>query len=87
MEEMGVEFRLNTEIGKDVSIETLLADYDAVFMGMGAYKYMKVADCRRLSADLGATMCRRWCGAASLNKAAFNNNRLMRHKRVTIGNQ
>ncbi|WP_027469900.1 FAD-dependent oxidoreductase [Deefgea rivuli] len=41
MEDMGVEFRLNTEIGKDVSIETLLADYDAVFMGMGAYKYMK----------------------------------------------
>lgn len=41
MEEMGVEFRLNTEIGKDVSIESLLADYDAVFMGMGAYKYMK----------------------------------------------
>ncbi len=41
MEEMGVEFRLNTEIGKDVSIEELLANYDAVFMGMGAYKYMK----------------------------------------------
>ena len=41
MEEMGVEFRLNTEIGKDVSFERLLADYDAVFMGMGAYKYMK----------------------------------------------
>lgn len=41
MEEMGVEFRLNTEIGKDVSFESLLAEYDAVFMGMGAYKYMK----------------------------------------------
>lgn len=41
MEEMGVEFRLNTEIGKDVAIETLLSEYDAVFMGMGAYKYMK----------------------------------------------
>lgn len=41
MEEMGVEFRLNTEIGRDISLEQLLAEYDAVFMGMGAYKYMK----------------------------------------------
>ena len=41
MEGMGVEFRLNTEIGKDISIDELLRDYDAVFMGMGAYKYMK----------------------------------------------
>ncbi|TJZ78958.1 FAD-dependent oxidoreductase [Chitiniphilus eburneus] len=41
MEGMGVEFRLNTEIGRDLSIDDLLRDYDAVFMGMGAYKYMK----------------------------------------------
>ena len=41
MEEMGVEFRLNTEIGKDISIDELMRDYDAIFMGMGAYKYMK----------------------------------------------
>src|SRR5690606_17375147 len=34
---MGIEFRLNTEVGKDISIEQLLADYDAVFMGMGTY--------------------------------------------------
>jgi len=40
-EEMGVEFRLNTEIGKDVAIDDLLAQYDAVFMGMGTYKYMQ----------------------------------------------
>lgn len=40
-EEMGMEFRLNTEIGVDVSIDELLADYDAVFMGMGTYTYMK----------------------------------------------
>ena len=39
--EMGVEFRLNTEIGKDISMESLLEDYDAVFMGMGTYTYMK----------------------------------------------
>ncbi|MEN3810901.1 FAD-dependent oxidoreductase [Chromobacterium piscinae] len=41
LEGMGVEFVLNTEIGKDVSIETLLAKHDAIFMGMGAYKFMK----------------------------------------------
>jgi len=39
--EMGIEFRLNTEIGKDVSMEELLSEYDAVFMGMGTYNYMK----------------------------------------------
>lgn len=39
---MGIEFRLNTEIGKDVTIDELLAEYDAVFMGMGTYTYMKV---------------------------------------------
>ena len=39
--EMGVEFRLETEIGSDITIEELLADYDAVFMGMGTYTYMK----------------------------------------------
>jgi glutamate synthase (NADPH/NADH) small chain len=40
-EEMGVEFRLNTEIGKDISMADLLAEYDAVFLGMGTYTYMK----------------------------------------------
>jgi glutamate synthase (NADPH) small chain len=40
-EEMGVEFRLNTEVGKDITMEELLSDYDAVFMGMGTYTYMK----------------------------------------------
>jgi len=39
--EMGVEFRLNTEIGKDVQMQELLDEYDAVFMGMGTYTYMK----------------------------------------------
>ncbi|MFA7555388.1 MAG: FAD-dependent oxidoreductase [Spongiibacteraceae bacterium] len=40
-EEMGIEFRLNTEVGKDVQMQALLDEYDAVFMGMGTYKYMK----------------------------------------------
>ena len=39
--EMGIEFQLNTEIGEDISMEQLLSEYDAVFMGMGTYTYMK----------------------------------------------
>lgn len=41
MEEMGVEFRLKTEIGKDIAFQRLLDEYDAVFLGMGTYTYMK----------------------------------------------
>ena len=40
-EGMGIEFRLNTEVGKDITIDELLDEYDAVFMGMGTYTYMK----------------------------------------------
>jgi glutamate synthase (NADPH/NADH) small chain len=41
LEGMGVEFVLNTEIGKDVQFQTLVDEYDAVFLGMGTYTYMK----------------------------------------------
>ncbi|OZB80157.1 MAG: glutamate synthase small subunit, partial [Halothiobacillus sp. 13-55-253] len=40
-EEMGIEFRLNTNIGTDISIDTLLEEYDAVFLGMGTYTAME----------------------------------------------
>jgi glutamate synthase (NADPH/NADH) small chain len=40
-EKMGIEFRLNTEIGQDISIEDIIKEYDAVFLGMGTYTYMK----------------------------------------------
>jgi glutamate synthase (NADPH/NADH) small chain len=40
-EGMGIEFRLNTEVGVDVTIDQLMADFDAVFLGMGTYNYMK----------------------------------------------
>ena len=39
--EMGVEFVMNTEIGKDVPFQDLIDQYDAVFLGMGTYKSMK----------------------------------------------
>ena len=41
MEEMGVQFRLNTEVGRDIAIEQLTGEFDAVFLGMGTYTYVK----------------------------------------------
>lgn len=38
--EMGVEFRLNTEIGKDIAFEQIVDEYDAIFLGMGTYTAM-----------------------------------------------
>lgn len=38
--EMGIEFCLNTEIGRDLTLDQLLDRHDAVFMGMGAYTAM-----------------------------------------------
>ncbi|WP_432471746.1 FAD-dependent oxidoreductase [Amphritea sp. HPY] len=39
--DMGVEFRLGTEVGKDIQMQELIEQYDAVFLGMGTYTYMK----------------------------------------------
>jgi glutamate synthase (NADPH/NADH) small chain len=41
MQEMGVEFRLGCEIGSDVGFEELIARFDAVFLGMGTYTYVR----------------------------------------------
>lgn len=40
-EGMGMEFRLNTEVGPDISISELMDQYDAVFLGMGTYTAMR----------------------------------------------
>ncbi len=39
--DMGIEFQLNTEVGKDVSFQSLVDEYDAVFVGIGTYKNMR----------------------------------------------
>ena len=39
-EGMGIEFVLNTEIGKNKPFQELVDEYDAVFLGMGTYSYM-----------------------------------------------
>jgi glutamate synthase (NADPH/NADH) small chain len=41
LEDMGVEFILNTEIGKDIDFQEIYDSHDAVFLGMGTYKPMK----------------------------------------------
>ncbi|MEA3275715.1 MAG: FAD-dependent oxidoreductase [Pseudomonadota bacterium] len=41
LEEMGVRFHLGVEIGKDLAFHDLLADHDALFLGMGAYTPMR----------------------------------------------
>jgi glutamate synthase (NADPH/NADH) small chain len=38
LEDIGVEFRLNTEVGVDVSFEKIQNDYDKVFLAMGTYQ-------------------------------------------------
>src|SRR5690606_23284953 len=39
LEGMGVSFRLGVEIGRDVMLDGLLDQFDAVFLGLGAYRY------------------------------------------------
>ena len=39
LEGMGVEFRLGVEVGRDVTLDALLADFDAVFLATGATRY------------------------------------------------
>jgi len=38
LEEMGVTFKLNQTIGKDIALQTLIAKNDDVFLGMGTYQ-------------------------------------------------
>ncbi|MDK4649919.1 FAD-dependent oxidoreductase [Kingella kingae] len=38
--EMGVQFKLGVEIGKDIQLNELVNEYDAVFLGVGTYKGM-----------------------------------------------
>ena len=39
--EMGIQFKLGVEIGRDVKLDDLAAEYDAVFLGVGTYQGMK----------------------------------------------
>ena len=41
LEGMGIEFELGVRIGTDRGFDALLADFDAVFLGMGTYRYVR----------------------------------------------
>ena len=41
LEGMGVQFVLNTRIGEDKPFDELIDEFDAVFLGMGTYKYVR----------------------------------------------
>jgi glutamate synthase (NADPH/NADH) small chain len=41
MEYMGVEFRLKVDVGRDIFFADLCEEFDAVFLGMGTYNYVK----------------------------------------------
>ncbi|HTY49355.1 MAG TPA: FAD-dependent oxidoreductase [Steroidobacteraceae bacterium] len=41
MEGMGVQFRLGLTVGRDIGLEQLLQEYDAVFLGLGTYRYVR----------------------------------------------
>ncbi len=41
LEGMGVEFRLGVEIGTDMPFDKLVDDFDAVFLGLGTYHYVR----------------------------------------------
>ncbi len=41
LEGMGVQFRLGVEVGRDMPFTRLLEEFDAVFLGMGTYKYVR----------------------------------------------
>ena len=41
LEGMGVEFILNTDVGTDISMQKIIAEHDAVFLGLGTYNSMR----------------------------------------------
>lgn len=41
LEGMGIEFKLGITVGEDISFDSLLDQYDAVFLGMGTYTAMQ----------------------------------------------
>ncbi len=38
LEDLGIQFKLNVEVGVDINIEELQRSYDSIFLGLGCYK-------------------------------------------------
>lgn len=43
LQALGVRFELGVEIGRDLTLDALLADYDALFVAIGAYRFVNGA--------------------------------------------
>ena len=41
LEGMGVSFRLGVEVGQDLAFDDLVDEFDAVFLGLGTYRYVQ----------------------------------------------
>lgn len=54
---MGIEFKLNVEVGRDVQLDDLLKDYDAVFWAWAPISPC-VADSRTKTRQACTTRCR-----------------------------
>jgi NADPH-dependent glutamate synthase beta subunit-like oxidoreductase len=50
---LGVEYKLNTYVGRDVMLGDLLQEYDAVLMAAGTYKEKPLADANNKTIDYG----------------------------------
>ena len=37
LEDIGIKFRLNTEVGKDIAIDDIKSEFDSIFLAMGCY--------------------------------------------------
>ncbi|MBN1140947.1 MAG: FAD-dependent oxidoreductase [Deltaproteobacteria bacterium] len=75
IERLGVEFRYNTCLGKDFSLDDLCRDYDAVFLGLGA----QLAKPMRIKGEQSAGVLSGigFLGAASRNESLPIGRRVM----------
>ncbi|MFP4020989.1 MAG: FAD-dependent oxidoreductase [Halanaerobium sp.] len=78
LEKLGVNIHLNTEVGEDVEFEALKADYDAVFVAVGAHNAVMIPV---EGSDLEGVLE----GAEFLRKAGLNEEIEIGKKVVVIG--
>jgi NADPH-dependent glutamate synthase beta subunit-like oxidoreductase len=78
LEKLGVNIHLNTEVGKDVQFDALKADYDAVFVAVGAHNAVMIPV---EGSDLEGVLE----GAEFLRKAGLNEKIEIGKKVVVIG--
>ncbi|SUH34678.1 glutamate synthase [Salmonella enterica subsp. enterica] len=77
--------KLNTEVGRDVQLEDLLKDYDAVFLGVGTYQSMRAGWKMKMRTGF-STLCRSLSPIRSRSWGWRNQRRtICQHGRQTRG--